>query len=177
MKSSPKPVAHPLHIQFHDSPVGRLLLGADAEGLRCIEFPRERTPAERGIACIEASLPAIERAQRQLDEYFAGHRRSFDLTLAPHGTAFQLKVWQALCEIPYGETWSYADIAHGLGQPTATRAVGAANGRNPLPIVVPCHRVIGADGSLTGFSGGLAIKQALLELEGALPQRRIAGVG
>jgi methylated-DNA-[protein]-cysteine S-methyltransferase len=170
-------MASPLHIQFHDSPVGCLLLAADAQGLRCIEFPNGRNPAERGIACIEDSLPPIESARRQLDEYFAGRRRSFDLALDPQGTAFQLEVWQALRDIPYGETWSYADIARRLDRPTATRAVGAANGRNPLPIVVPCHRVIGADGSLTGFSGGLAIKQALLELEGALPQRHIAGVG
>ena len=94
----------------------------------------------------------------------------FDLPLAPQGTAFQKDVWQALASIPYGETISYAQLAQRVGKPTAMRAVGAANGRNPLPIVLPCHRVIGADGSLTGFGGGLPTKQFLLELEGALPQ-------
>jgi methylated-DNA-[protein]-cysteine S-methyltransferase len=101
----------------------------------------------------------------QLDAYFAGRRRDFDVRLAPEGTPFQLRVWAALCEIPYGETISYAELARRIGNPNAVRAVGAANGRNPLPIVVPCHRVVGADGSLVGFGGGLDVKRALLDLE------------
>jgi methylated-DNA-[protein]-cysteine S-methyltransferase len=101
-------------------------------------------------------------------EYFAGRRRRFELPLAPAGTAFQRQVWDALATIPWGELRSYADIARAIERPTAVRAVGAANGRNPLPIVVPCHRVIGSDGSLTGFAGGLEIKRQLLELEGSL---------
>jgi methylated-DNA-[protein]-cysteine S-methyltransferase len=104
----------------------------------------------------------------QLREYFAGQRQHFDLPLAPAGTVFQRAVWQALAAIPWGETRSYADIAQAIQRPTAVRAVGAANGRNPVPIVIPCHRVIGSDGSLTGFAGGLAVKRTLLELEGSL---------
>ena len=103
----------------------------------------------------------------QLREYFAGARRCFELALAPRGTAFQLAVWRHITPIPYGQTVSYSEIARRLGRPEAARAVGLANGANPLPIVVPCHRVIGADGSLTGFGGGLPIKRALLHLEGA----------
>jgi O-6-methylguanine DNA methyltransferase len=121
-------------------------------------------PGADGIAA-----DIIETAARQLHEYFDGTRRDFDLPLAPEGTAFQCEVWRTLATIPYGQTWSYRDLAHAIGKPAAVRAVGAANGRNPLPIVLPCHRVIGADGSLTGFGGGLPIKAALLRLEGALP--------
>ncbi len=107
-------------------------------------------------------------AVRQLREYFAGEREVFTVPLRPTGTAFQLSVWRALEEIPYGHTRTYRDIAHAIGRPTATRAVGAANGQNPLPIFVPCHRVIGSNGSLTGFGGGLDVKLALLRLEGVL---------
>lgn len=108
-------------------------------------------------------------AIEQLGAYFAGELREFTLPLAPRGTDFQLRVWAALRRIPYGVTWSYGRLAAELGSPGASRAVGLANGRNPLPIVVPCHRVIGADGSLTGYSGGIGRKRALLEAEGALP--------
>ena len=104
-------------------------------------------------------------AVSQLDAYFAGERREFDLALAPEGTSFQRLVWSALTRIPYGETVSYAELARRLGRPFATRAVGAANGRNPIPIIIPCHRVIGSDGSLTGYGGGLTIKRRLLDLE------------
>jgi methylated-DNA-[protein]-cysteine S-methyltransferase len=111
----------------------------------------------------------LEQASNQLSEYFAGERKMFDLPLAPKGTAFQLKVWLALRRIPYGETRSYGEIAAELGlAPTASRAVGLANGANPLPIVVPCHRVIGANGALTGFGGGLERKRFLLDLESQL---------
>jgi methylated-DNA-[protein]-cysteine S-methyltransferase len=155
-----------------DTPIGTLTLAADANGLRHIEFPSNRHPVDRagwvpGADGIAADI--IESTARQLREYFDGARRDFDLPLAPEGTAFQCEVWRALATIPFGETWSYRDLARALGKPAAVRAVGAANGRNPLPIVLPCHRVIGADGSLTGFGGGLPIKAALLRLEGALP--------
>lgn len=155
-----------------DTPIGTLTLAADAVGLRHIEFPSNRHPVDRagwvpGPDGIAADI--IETTSRQLREYFDGTRRDFDLPLAPTGTAFQCEVWRTLATIPYGATWSYRNLAHALGKPAAVRAVGAANGRNPLPIVLPCHRVIGADGSLTGFGGGLPIKAALLRLEGALP--------
>jgi methylated-DNA-[protein]-cysteine S-methyltransferase len=157
-----------------DTPIGTLTLAADANGLRHIEFPSNRHPVDRagwvpGADGIAADI--IESTARQLREYFDGARRDFDLPLAPEGTAFQCEVWRTLATIPYGQTWSYRDLAHAIGKPAAVRAVGAANGRNPLPIVLPCHRVIGADGSLTGFGGGLPIKAALLRLEGALPPR------
>jgi methylated-DNA-[protein]-cysteine S-methyltransferase len=151
------------------SPVGPLLLAADADGLRLVEFanPRHRTMPEADWRDGDSAL--LCETRRQLGEYFSGVRRAFDLPLAPRGTDFQRTVWRALTCIPYGETISYGTLAHRIGLPSAMRAVGAANGRNPLPIVVPCHRVIGSDGSLTGFGGGLATKQFLLRLEGALP--------
>lgn len=110
--------------------------------------------------------PVLKETERQLLEYFAGQRRRFELELDFAGTDFQIRVWQALLTIPFGETRSYRDIAIQIGQPTAVRAVGAANGRNPISIIAPCHRVIGSSGSLTGFAGGLAAKQLLLSLEG-----------
>ncbi len=110
----------------------------------------------------------VDAATRQLREYFAGERREFELPLDPRGSEFQKRVWSALRNIPYGTTISYGELAHRVGQPTAARAVGAANGRNPIPIVIPCHRVIGKDGSLTGFGGGLPLKERLLELESPL---------
>ncbi len=152
-----------------DTPVGPLFIAADARGLRAIEFPDNRHPVRRGADWREGDSPLLRRARRQLDEYFAGRRRGFDLPLSPQGTPFQQSVWTALASIPYGQTLSYAGLAARVGRPAAMRAVGAANGRNPLPIVLPCHRVIGADGSLTGFGGGLPTKQFLLKLEGALP--------
>ena len=151
-----------------DSPVGPLMLAAGDDGLRHIEFRENRHPANRSD-WHGGDSPVLQAAEAQLREYFAGERRAFDLPLAPRGTPFQLQVWQALAGIPYGSTVSYAQLAQAVGNPEAMRAVGAANGRNPLPIVLPCHRVIGADGSLTGFGGGLPIKRFLLELEGALP--------
>jgi methylated-DNA-[protein]-cysteine S-methyltransferase len=113
--------------------------------------------------------PHLTRAVAQLNEYFAGRRTAFDLPLDPHGTPFQQQVWEQLLAIPYGETRSYLDLARKLGNPNATRAVGAANGRNPISIIVPCHRVIGSSGKLTGFAGGLEIKERLLNLESATP--------
>lgn len=154
--------------QHIDSPVGRLLLASGEDGLRLIEFEEPWHPVRRDEHWREGDDPVLGRTRAQLAEYFAGRRRAFDLPLAPHGTPFQLQCWRTLALIGWGETWSYGRMARHLGQPTATRAVGAANGRNPLPIVLPCHRVIGADGSLTGFGGGLPVKKQLLTLEGAL---------
>ncbi|WP_271680817.1 methylated-DNA--[protein]-cysteine S-methyltransferase [Thermomonas mangrovi] len=151
-----------------DSPVGPLMLAAGDDGLRHIEFRENRHPADRSD-WHGGDSPVLQAAEAQLREYFAGERRAFDLPLAPRGTPFQLQVWQALAGIPYGSTVSYAQLAQAVGNPEAMRAVGAANGRNPLPIVLPCHRVIGADGALVGFGGGLPVKQQLLRLEGALP--------
>lgn len=154
-----------------DSPVGPLLLAADDGGLLLIEFESPRHPATRGSGWREGSSEVLAETRVQLGDYFNGDRREFDLPLSPRGTPFQRDVWRALQRIPYGKTISYAALATSIGKPSATRAVGAANGRNPLPIVVPCHRVIGADGSLTGFGGGLPIKQFLLALEDALPRK------
>ena len=150
-----------------DSPVGKLLVAADTSGLRHIRFERNRHDDVSHVGWQrDRSAPALREAREQLLAYFERERTSFDLPLAPVGTPFQLKVWNALADIPFAQTCSYGDIARRIGEPKAVRAVGAANGRNPLPIVLPCHRVIGSDGSLTGFGGGLPIKQFLLELEG-----------
>ncbi|HEU5443511.1 MAG TPA: methylated-DNA--[protein]-cysteine S-methyltransferase [Steroidobacteraceae bacterium] len=153
-----------------DSPVGRLLLAGDGRSLIHLCFqsgPRPQAPAASWVADAAPFGAAIG----QLGEYFAGRRHSFDLPLAPRGTEFQRRVWRALTGIPYGTTISYGELARRIGQPSASRAVGLANGANPLPIVVPCHRVIGANGSLTGFGGGLPIKRRLLALEGSLAER------
>lgn len=150
-----------------ESPVGPLLLAVAGDALHAVEFSASKHPVKRTADWREGDHPLLNHARRQLDEYFAGERRVFDLPLAPQGTDFQRAVWHALATIPYGETASYAQMAARVGKPRAVRAVGAANGRNPLPIVLPCHRVIGADGSLTGFGGGLPVKRFLLELEGA----------
>ncbi len=150
--------------RFLDSPVGKLLLVADGQGvLTHILFKGDLAP--KGATYNENAAP---QAVHQLEEYFAGRRHAFDLPLAPQGTEFQRKVWQELSNIPYGETRSYLQIAVAIGKPSATRAVGAANGQNPIPVIIPCHRVIGSDGSLTGYGGGLPIKRKLLELEGLL---------
>ncbi len=155
-----------------DSPVGPLLLAASDGGLHVIGFNESRHPARRSQDWSQRAHRLLERAREQLDEYFTGRRFEFDLPLAPRGTVFQRTVWQALSTIPYGRTVSYRELAERIGRPTATRAVGAANGRNPLPIVLPCHRVIGADGSLTGFGGGLKTKEFLLSLEAKWRARR-----
>lgn len=145
------------------TPIGELVLIADQHGLRGIRLP------EGGCRSADQSLPRDPQRLRpfvvQLQAYFAGELREFDLPLSPSGTDFQQEVWLALRRIPYGETTSYSALAEHIGRPRAVRAVGAANGANPLPIVVPCHRVIGRDGSLTGFAGGLACKAWLLNHE------------
>jgi len=150
------------------SPVGTLLLAADAEGVRHIRFERERHAITRE-GDWQRDPAQLAFVREQLEQYFAGERREFDLPLAPRGSAFQLRVWKELRAIPYGRTVSYSYVAMRIGELEAVRAVGAANGRNPLPIVVPCHRVIGADGSLVGFGGGLPRKRWLLAHEGAVP--------
>jgi methylated-DNA-[protein]-cysteine S-methyltransferase len=147
-----------------DSPVGRLLLVADASGLRHINFERGRYPVVIAPEW-KRDVRGLRAARAQLEAYFAGDLMEFDLPLAPHGSEFQLTVWNELRQIPYAATTSYGALARKLGDAAASRAVGAANGRNPLPIVVPCHRVIGADGSLTGFGGGLPTKRWLLDHE------------
>ncbi|MCW2967360.1 MAG: methylated-DNA--[protein]-cysteine S-methyltransferase [Solirubrobacteraceae bacterium] len=147
-----------------DSPIGALLLSGDGEalcGLWMQDGSRPRTPAPSW----RREPAAFAEAAAQLEQYFARERTTFELPLAMEGTEFQRRVWAALREIPYGQTRSYGELAAQLGQPAAARAVGLANGSNPISVIVPCHRVIGADGSLTGFGGGLPRKRALLELE------------
>ena len=146
------------------TPIGELLLVSDDRALRELRFAGKWTAGDIGPHWQQGGV-VIERAMTQLDEYFAGQRTQFDLPLCPVGTDFQRDVWHALANIAYGESISYAELARRVGRPNAVRAVGAANGRNPLPIILPCHRVIGSDGSLTGFGGGLPLKQRLLLLE------------
>lgn len=148
------------------SPVGELVLVASDRGLRAVLWPDHapgRVPLPDEIA--DDDHPVLTAAATQLREWFAGERREFDLPLDPSGTPFQHDVWARLAEIPYGETVTYAELADQLGDRRKARAVGAAVGRNPLSVVVPCHRVVGADGTLTGFAGGLATKRVLLDLE------------
>jgi methylated-DNA-[protein]-cysteine S-methyltransferase len=155
--------------KLFDSPVGELKLVASEKGLVAILWPDDNPARVRLNSLIaDTENPILLEAERQLGAYFAGNLKEFTLPLDPHGTAFQKWVWDALLTIPFGETRSYAQIARQIGTPTAYRAVGAANGRNPLSIVAPCHRVIGTNGGLTGFAGGLATKQKLLALEGDL---------
>jgi methylated-DNA-[protein]-cysteine S-methyltransferase len=153
-----------------DSPVGKLTLVASSEGLAAILWENDRPGRVRlTIDAQDDRHPVLLEAERQLGEYFGGRRKTFALTLDLEGTAFQRKVWNALLTIPFGETRSYAQIARQIGSPSAVRAVGAANGKNPVSIVTPCHRVIGSTGKLTGFAGGLDVKAQLLSLEGAMP--------
>jgi len=150
------------------SPVGRLKLIATDAGLAAILWENDRPSRVRLNAEAEdARHPVLVETERQLGEYFAGRRKAFALKLDLDGTAFQRKVWSALLTIPFGETRSYGQIARQIGNPDAVRAVGAANGRNPVSIVTPCHRVIGSTGKLTGFAGGLEVKARLLALEGS----------
>ncbi len=149
---------------YYDSPVGRLLAVKNAKGLTRVDFQKRngrRPTRSQGKHDKRGLVEVFE----QLDAYFDGTLRKFDLSLVPEGTPFQLKVWKALRDIPYGDTLSYGELARRIGNPRAARAVGAANRRNPLPIIVPCHRVIGSNGKLTGYAGGLSIKEALLGIE------------
>lgn len=157
-----------------DSPAGPLLLGISDKGLVLLEFDRgvfpPRKPKAEWVESSEATRPYV----RELEEYFAGQRREFTFPLDLRGTEFQVKCWRALLDIPYGETRTYADIARAVRQPKGFRAVGLANNRNPIAIVVPCHRVIASGGTLCGYGGGLDIKRKLLELEGAWSAQLIA---
>jgi len=153
-----------LYYDVMDSPIGTLRLVATDTAVRRIRFPTERHPRADDFEGEHAPRKLVH-VRRQLEEYFAGTRREFELELEPEGTHFQRRVWDALRGIAFGDTCSYLQLARAIGQPSAMRAVGAANGRNPIPIVIPCHRVIGSDGALVGFGGGLPIKSALLALE------------
>jgi len=148
-----------------DTPVGLLLIAGDETGLRYILFGAGENASEPRPGWRESDGGAVRETIRQLREYFAGNLTRFELPLAPAGTPFQLDVWRELQRIPYGTVISYGELAGRIGRPNASRAVGAANGANPIPIVIPCHRVIGSNGKLTGYGGGLAIKDALLKLE------------
>ncbi len=156
--------ANPIYYDIIPSPIGPMMLVADDDGLRELRFEldyRPQTPLDSWVHAPDK----LAQVRTQLEEYFAGERVEFDLKLNMQGTDFQKDVWQALVTIPYGVTTSYGEISRQINRPKASRAVGAANGRNPVPVIVPCHRVIGSNGSLTGFGGGLAAKQWLLELE------------
>ena len=152
-----------------DSPIGDLLLVGDGEALHRLDMRGGRRPVPIDPSWVRDD-DAFADARGQLDEYFAGNRREFELELELLGNSFERQVWQQLLEIPYGETASYGEVARAIGAPDAPRAVGLANGRNPIAVIVPCHRVIGANGSLTGYGGGLERKRLLLDLEsGVLP--------
>jgi methylated-DNA-[protein]-cysteine S-methyltransferase len=151
---------------YFESPIGRLLLTSDGTSLTGLYMEPSRKAQSTDGWTEDVTVRPLSATVRQLTEYFAGTRREFDLPLRLQGTAFQQRVWRELTEIPYGETWSYGELARRIAKPSASRAVGLANGRNPISILVPCHRVIGADGSLTGYGGGLERKRWLLAHEG-----------
>lgn len=153
--------------RYAESPVGTVVMAGRGEAVAWLGLPQSPDHWHPPAGWRE-NPRALQEACRQLEAYFAGRRRVFDLDLAPQGTPFQSKVWQVLQTIPYGVTWSYGELARAVGKPTASRAVGAANGRNPIAILIPCHRVIGADGSLTGYGWGTPVKARLLVLEGAM---------
>ena len=162
--------------RYHDSPIGRLLLAADETGLQQLLMDIDDKPWQIGEHWRSAANQ-LDQVCRQLDEYFAGRRQRFEVRLAPQGTAFQQAVWQALQAIPFGHTRCYSDLAAAIARPKAVRAVGAANGANPIAIIIPCHRVIGRDGSLTGYAGGLLRKALLLKLEGTqLPEQHLLSI-
>ena len=145
-----------------DTPVGRMALECEGEALTALYLPN------RPMEAVGVETPLLAQGRAELAEYFQGKRRAFDLPLAPKGTPFQLRVWNELANIPYGTVISYKELAQRVDRPKGFQAVGQANGRNPLPIFLPCHRVVGANGSLTGYAGGLEVKQWLLRLEGVL---------
>ena len=150
------------------TPVGDLLISTDGQDIQHILFDDGAAAEKLQQHATQGAHPILQFAEAQLAEYFAGTRDAFDLPLNAVGTAFQQRVWNALSTIPFGQTWDYAQLAHAIGQPIAARAVGMANGRNPLSIVVPCHRVIGKNGTLTGYAGGLSRKEWLLKHEGVV---------
>ena len=148
-----------------ESPIGRLYLAGTVDGLTSLWFTKQMKERPRNLACRGQAGRILEEAQRQLTEYFDGARKDFDLPLEFHGTRFQKEAWRGLLTIPYGQTVSYGEQARRIGRPKAVRAIGTANGANPIAVIVPCHRVIGANGSLTGYGGGMETKQKLLALE------------
>ena len=150
-----------------DSPIGTLTLTADADTLTGVYMESEKHPVAELLKTHTHSPDSLRDATTQLTDFFRGSRTTFNLPLAPRGTDFQQRVWKLLLSIPFGETWSYRALAVALGDPNASRAVGLANGRNPISIIIPCHRVIGSAGSLTGYGGGLPRKKWLLEFEAA----------
>jgi len=160
-----------------ETPIGTLLIAGDADAILQITFPSRGKAAKAEAGWVDSQRGPVGEAMRQLREYFAGTRTGFDLPLAPRGTEFQRSVWRQLQAIPYGETISYGELARRVGNPKASRAVGSANGANPLPIVIPCHRVIAGNGTLGGFGGGLPMKQTLLALEQttSIGNRAVAG--
>lgn len=159
------------HYALHDSPLGELMLVCDGNAITDLHITAGKyVPAVRADWLRDERHAVLQQARRELDAYFAGKLRSFAVALAPRGTDFQRRAWAALATIPFGETRTYGQQARAMGRPTAVRAVGAANGRNPIGIIVPCHRVIGADGSLTGYAGGMGNKEFLLKLEGSAPR-------
>ena len=158
--------------QSFASPVGPLTLVASDAGLRAVLWPIEKPGRVRLPEVVSSGHPVLQRTRDQLAEYFAGTRRQFDIPLDLHGTPFQVKVWRSLADIEYGSTTSYGEQAARLGAPTAVRAIGSANGRNPISIVLPCHRVVAANGALTGFAGGLETKRWLLDFEAGATSRR-----
>ncbi len=157
-----KPFTGETYYQWYDSPIGKLLITGNQSAIATITFPIQKArPHDQWTG----TTTHFKETCKQLDHYFAGRLKSFDLPLSPGGTDFQQRVWRQLLKIPYGQTTSYAKIAGKIGNSKAMRAVGSANGRNPIPVIIPCHRVIGSDGSLTGFGGGLPTKSFLLDLE------------
>jgi methylated-DNA-[protein]-cysteine S-methyltransferase len=168
MKKTHRTAAAAQAAHIVDSPVGPLYLAATDAGLTHLLFATETDRKPAAVARSGEAARILRETERQLSDYFAGRRREFDLPLAPAGTEFQLATWRALREVSFGETISYGELARRLGRPRAVRAVGTANGANPIAIIVPCHRVIGADGSLAGYGGGLDTKRRLLSLEGVL---------
>lgn len=156
------PELAPMEYRTFPTAIGDLTVAGDSRAVHFVHFERDGGPR---ASWVKSRSGVVRDAQSQLEEYLERGRRAFDLPLAAHGTPFQQSVWEQLRNIPYGETVSYGELARRIGHPTASRAVGAANGANPIPIIVPCHRAVGADGSLTGFGGGIAVKRKLLALE------------
>ena len=158
----------------YESPLGPMYATAEDDGITHIEFQGAKyAPAEQPDWIEDPKAPALAACGTQLAEYFAGTRTEFDLPLAPRGSTFQKRVWEEIARVPYGETISYAELARRAGAPGQARAAGAATGRNPVSLVIPCHRIVGSDGSLTGYAGGLERKRELLELEGVLQRSLI----
>jgi methylated-DNA-[protein]-cysteine S-methyltransferase len=168
MKKTHRTAAAAQAARVVETPVVPLYVAATDSGLTHVLFAREMDRKPTAVDGSGEAARILRETERQLTDYFAGRRREFDVPLAPAGTEFQLATWRALQDVPFGETISYGELARRMGRPRAVRAVGTANGANPIAIIVPCHRVIGADGTLTGYGGGLDTKRRLLSLEGAM---------